>query len=76
MFDKSIYKFILNDNSIKSTVNENLLKKYYIRDIWYQFYKLMPLTLVDLHYKGFFSYLKLAVFLSAYCELVIFSNLS
>ncbi len=34
MFDKDAYKLILNNNLIRDTVNENLLKKYYIRDIW------------------------------------------
>ena len=34
VFDKGTYKLIINGNLIKGTVNGNLLKKYYIRDIW------------------------------------------
>jgi len=34
VFDKKAYKLIINGNLIKETVNRNLLKKYYTRDIW------------------------------------------
>ncbi len=34
MFDKDVYKLIIDGNLIKGTVNENLLKKYYTRDTW------------------------------------------
>ena len=32
MFDKGAYKLTINGKLIKSTVNRNLLKKYYIRN--------------------------------------------
>ena len=34
VLDKGTYKLIINGNLIKGTVNRNLLKKYYTRDIW------------------------------------------
>jgi len=34
VFDKGAYKLTIDGNLIKGTVNENLLKKYYIRDTW------------------------------------------
>ncbi len=33
IFDKDAYKLIIDGNLIKGTVNRNLLKKYYIRDM-------------------------------------------
>ncbi len=34
MLNKSAYKLTIDYNLIKGTVNGNLLKKYYTRDIW------------------------------------------
>ena len=34
VLDKGAYKLTIDVNLIKGTVNENLLKKYYIRNIW------------------------------------------
>jgi len=34
VLDKGAYKLTIDDNLIKGIVNENLLKKYYIRDTW------------------------------------------
>jgi len=33
VLDKDAYKLTIDSNSIKGTVNGNLLKKYYTRDI-------------------------------------------
>ncbi len=34
VLNKSIYNLTIDDNLIKGTINKNLLKKYYTRDIW------------------------------------------
>ncbi len=34
MLDKGTYKLTIDGNLIKGTVNRNLLKKYYTKDIW------------------------------------------
>ncbi len=34
VLDKDAYKLTIDGNLIKGTVNENLLKKYYTKDIW------------------------------------------
>ncbi len=34
ILDKGVYKFILDGNPIKGTINGNFLKKYYTKDMW------------------------------------------